>query len=112
MNTETPLQDGSSQTELNCSEVSTQTRCEVRDTAAQTEIAAVRKVLVVQEPNATTAAQADAETGESSQVRKNPARFILDSSDDDSEAEDSDAEDRQSRLDALCAKDSYEKQKK
>ena len=87
MNTETPLQDGSSQTELNCSEVSTQTRCEVRAAAAQTEINAVGKVLIVQEPNATTAAQADAETGESSQVRKNPGRFILDSSDDDSVAE-------------------------
>ena len=65
--TKTPLKDGSSQTELNCFEVSTQTRSEMKTAAAQTEVEAVGKVLTVQQPNATTAAQPDAKTGESSQ---------------------------------------------
>ena len=116
------------QTEVESREISTSTEAPQLETScSQTDLkhfeiitptkrispaAHVKAAAVSVDSDAAVTSQPDSETGESSPARKRkkPALttgFILNSSD-----EDSDAEDRRSRLDALCAQDSYEKQKK
>ena len=137
--TQVEINEISTQTEVKSFETSTQTEVESREISTSTEApqletscsqtdlkhfeiitptkrispaAHVKAAAVSVDSDAAVTSQPDSETGESSPARKRkkPALttgFILNSSD-----EDSDAEDRRSRLDALCAQDSYEKQKK
>ena len=126
--TEVKSFETSTQTEVESREISTSTEAPQLETScSQTDLkhfeiitptkrvspaAHVEAAAVSVDSDAAVTSQPDSETGESSPARKRkkPALttgFILNSSD-----EDSDAEDRRSRLDALCAQDSYEKQKK